>query len=611
MMYDVRKLFKSKLFLLIFSAIVNFIAFNAFGTIQGLGFSLVLSILFGPFAAVGCLLALVACGGVSADVLELIMYTFMLVSCVVSWKLWYCLFNKKSGYEIPNLGSYMGFIKLTISCLPIILYSLILSLEFDILKFNEVLFSLSYFSLVFFMVYAVNYFNIPLYSPKKQFRQIMPLKLYDFALILSYLVGFLIVSDIIPVEFLFLIILLQVVYIFKPYDREVFKIKDAIYFNLINKVSFSVFIIFLLLEIVFGLLVYFRIYFSSSGHLDLYSALLIFDDSLIIFSFGFFIPLLIYIYFLEKNVVNPINKISSSLSSDVSDLNMIHLKNISSNLANDEVKELTDSLIKMEEDVIQYKNDIIKVTAEKEKYETELELADKIQSSMISTDFEEFCNGRNFEIWGLMKAAREVGGDFYDYFNIDDDNIGFVIGDVSGKGIVASLIMVKALTLIKDHLKYSGDVSWTFEQVNNLLCQGNVEELFVTCWLGKLNLKTGELTYVNAGHNFPLIKQGGHDFQYFKTDSNLVLAAMEDMAYTSQTIHLNHEDCIFLYTDGVTEANDDYNGFYGEDRLNNILNNHSEDDLSLIISSIKKDIDGYCNNHEQFDDITMLCLRYL
>ena len=86
---------------------------------------------------------------------------------------------------------------------------------------------------------------------------------------------------------------------------------------------------------------------------------------------------------------------------------------------------------------------------------------------------------------------------------------------------------------------------------------------------------------------------------------------MEDMAYTSQTIHLNHEDCIFLYTDGVTEANDDYNGFYGEDRLNNILNNHSEDDLSLIISSIKKDIDGYCNNHEQFDDITMLCLRYL
>ena len=207
-----------------------------------------------------------------------------------------------------------------------------------------------------------------------------------------------------------------------------------------------------------------------------------------------------------------------------------------------------------------------------------------------------------------MKLAREVAGDFYDYFQIDEDKIGFVIGDVAGKGITAALIMVKAMTLIQDYAKHYDDLSEVFYEVNNLLCEGNVENLFVTCWLGKLNMTTGELIFVNAGHNPPLFKHND-EFEYLQTDPDLVLAAMEDMPYTLHKIQLNKGDAIFLYTDGVTEANNDYSGFYGEDRLKGMLNKHKNEPLKDIIDKIEKDIGDFCDNQEQFDDTTMLIIR--
>lgn len=207
-----------------------------------------------------------------------------------------------------------------------------------------------------------------------------------------------------------------------------------------------------------------------------------------------------------------------------------------------------------------------------------------------------------------MKAAREVGGDFHDYFEIDDENIGFVIGDVSGKGVTAALIMVKAMTSIQDFSKEFDDLSEVFFKLNNELCRGNVEDLFVT-WLGKLNIKTGELSYVNAGHNSPLIKQSNGDFNYLDTEHGLVLAVMEDMPYEKNTVQLNPGDSLFLYTDGVTEANIDYNGFYGEERLKDILNMHKDDDLDNVIKSIDDDINDFYNNGELFDDTTMFIIR--
>lgn len=176
-----------------------------------------------------------------------------------------------------------------------------------------------------------------------------------------------------------------------------------------------------------------------------------------------------------------------------------------------------------------------------------------------------------------MKPAREVGGDFYDYFKIDEDHVYFVIGDVSGKGIPSTLFMVKTMHLIENHAKFNEDLSQVIEKVNDLTYERNDEDLFVTTWIGKLNLKTGKLAYVNAGHNQPLIKHDSNNFEFMDTHPNLVIGGMEGTQYKEHEIDLNTGDMIFLYTDGVTEANDNYNGFYGENRLKEIINKNKNE----------------------------------
>jgi sigma-B regulation protein RsbU (phosphoserine phosphatase) len=258
---------------------------------------------------------------------------------------------------------------------------------------------------------------------------------------------------------------------------------------------------------------------------------------------------------------------------------------------------------------------------------------------MLKTDFEEFCKDKGFEIYGFMNPAREVGGDFYDYFQIDDENIGFVIGDVSGKGVPATLFMIKAMYLIRSHSKFNESPNEVFENVNNLLCERNDGELFVTSWFGKLNLKTGKLTFVNAGHNPPLIKQNmdyenreeetnpdnengideykdnnasnkSKDFEYLNIRPNLVLGGMEGIQYKEHELNLKTGDILFLYTDGITEANSNYNGFYGEDRLKETINKYGNESLDRIIENIKNDVYEFCRDENQFDDMTMLILKY-
>ena len=312
-------------------------------------------------------------------------------------------------------------------------------------------------------------------------------------------------------------------------------------------------------------------------------------------------------------MTKPLNRLSEIMSETIttSEEYSQHEQRLEKIDVNNEIKSLIDSLWDMEHDVIKYEHNLVKITSEKEKYETELKLASEIQYSMIPKDFEEFHNKfcDKIELWGIMKAARQVGGDFYDYFQIDEDNIGFVIGDVSGKGISAALIMVKAMTLIQDYAKQYKNLSKAFYEANNSLCEENVENHFVTCWLGKINVKTMELSFVNAGHNPPLIKLNNNDFEYMDIEPELVLAAMENMNYKTHIISLTKEDTIFLYTDGVTEANDNYKGFYGEERLKNIINAHKNDDVNTIITSIEKDIKAFCNFEEQFDDTTMFIIR--
>lgn len=243
--------------------------------------------------------------------------------------------------------------------------------------------------------------------------------------------------------------------------------------------------------------------------------------------------------------------------------------------------------------------------------ESELNIANAIQKNMLPSIFPAFPEHKEIDIYAEMKPAKEVGGDFYDMFLIDENHLAFLIADVSGKGVPAALIMMITKTLIKNTALNGYSVDEVFYKVNNLLCEKNSLNHFVTSWFGIFDLRTGKLEFVNAGHNPPLIyTKKENTFEYLKTKPNLILAAMEDTKYTKYEVTLEPGDKIFLYTDGVTEATNENDELYREERLKDYLNNHIDQDVETTIKGVKNDIDNFAGKAEQFDDITMLELLF-
>ena len=215
------------------------------------------------------------------------------------------------------------------------------------------------------------------------------------------------------------------------------------------------------------------------------------------------------------------------------------------------------------------------ITKAGERIETELNLASSIQKNMLPSIFPPFPEHEEVDIYASMIPAKEVGGDFYDMFLIDEDHLALCISDVSGKGIPASLIMMISKILIKNVSKIDLDVSTVFKRVNNMLCDGNTTSIFVTSWFGIINLKTGIIEFVNAGHTYPLLySKEKKEFTYLKTKPNLVLAGIEDTNYVKHEIKIQPGDRLFLYTDGVVESTNSYNEIYGEERLKQFLDKH-------------------------------------
>jgi len=626
---DKMKLFNSRKFITLISMAVTLIVMIVsrflFGSdILPFEFSTlpILSMLLGPYAVVGFIIVEITNWIIFFNITDvwLILFntTFIILLGILPWKLWYSVLNRR-GHELPNMNHTYSFIKTLIILLIIVIQSYILinNSYFMIDASNFGLFDstmvMSFVSMLI-VIGLFGKFKIPIYTPKIQISQVMPLKIYDISLLAAVIIQvFLILSSGLNNGVLVSIsLILTLVFLIKPYDNEVLKMDNILKLTIFYKTCISIFFIILIMTAFIVLTIIGRAIFidqlistaSREELLDLYISS--FSNILM----AFIIPMIIYMLFLERYVVNPINRLSNYISQEINTMDDVdELKNnLKSIKVNNEIKSLSQSLVNMEKELVDYGEDLIKLTKDQERYETELKLAHDIQYSMIPTNFAKFYNDKNITLWGSMEAAREVGGDFYDYFQIDDDNVGFVIGDVSGKGVTAALIMVKAMTLIQEYAKQYSDLSKVFYEVNNELCEGNSETLFVTCWLGKLNTKTGKLSYVNAGHNPPLVKNGD-GFEYLNSSPDLVLAAMEDMPYETHEIQLNSNDSIFLYTDGVTEANDNYNGFYGDERLKNILDEHQNDDLNTIIDCVKKDIDEFCNSQEQFDDTTMIIVR--
>ena len=270
-----------------------------------------------------------------------------------------------------------------------------------------------------------------------------------------------------------------------------------------------------------------------------------------------------------------------------------------------EIGTLAKSVEKMSQDINRYIEDLTHATAEKERLGAELNVATQIQAEMLPRVFPPYENHKEVELFATMEPAKEVGGDFYDFYMIDDDHFAVVVGDVSGKGVPAALFMVITKTLIKDTAAHEHDPAKIFEHVNNILCEGNESGLFVTCWLGILTLSTGELKFANAGHNAPLILQNG-ETKYLTTKPNLMLAGMDGIPYTTHSIKLSQGDRIFVYTDGVTEATNLQNELYGEERLLTVMKGVPGKTPHEVLDLVRNDINEFVDEAPQFDDITML-----
>ena len=621
-MNRIRKLFKSNLFILLFLIIINGIAIAA-GSLMNTQFNLMilfvipLSLLWGPIACISILLVAFAysiiTGTINPYTLILIILTFPLNLMV--WKLWYTILNR-NGYEIPNMGSLYNIIKI----LAIVLINGIFILAIFGGYVNSVLnlnvFLLLHLNLIatILMIYFVTRFKIPVYTPKMQFRNIMPKKAFTIVLLMGTglcLIKLLSKEMIFPMLNTVLIILSILIYYLKPYDEEVFKIKENYDLNLFTKGTISIFLVLFVIIVIIQAINYVLI--SATMEITPFEAIISTLKSANITFIFFMVPTLIYLYILEKNVTSPINKISETISKkiDVREDYYEIEKNLKSLKINNEIKILVDSMLILEDKYLEYEDNLMKVNSEKEKLEVELKLAHDIQESMIPKDFESFNKKleNKFELDAYLNAAYEMAGNFYDYFQIDDENIGFVIGDVDEIGMPASLIMVKAITLIQDYLRYYKNPSKVLYKVNNILYEDNVDNNGISCWLAKLNIKTGKLSFVNAGHEQAFIRRNNGNFESMTNERDDKLAIMKNISFKIHEMKLKKDDVIFLCTNGVTEAENKAHEQYGEERLMENLNKHGNNDLSLIIDNIKDDLDNLCNDNQQNEDKTMFLIR--
>lgn len=276
----------------------------------------------------------------------------------------------------------------------------------------------------------------------------------------------------------------------------------------------------------------------------------------------------------------------------------------------DEIEELSEAIKTMEMEINDYIDHLTEVTAEKERMGAELNIATQIQASMLPCIFPAFPDRNEFDIYASMDPAKEVGGDFYDFFLIDEDHIALVMADVSGKGVPAALFMVIAKTLLKNTAQSGISPKEVLSQVNTQLCENNEAEMFVTVWLGIMQISTGHMVCANAGHEYPAIRRVGGQYELLHDKHGFVLAGMEGSRYREYEITLEKGDSLFVYTDGVPEATNAENELFGTDRMLEALNQNPDAASEEVIREVQKAMEVFVKQAPQFDDITMLSMIY-
>ena len=317
----------------------------------------------------------------------------------------------------------------------------------------------------------------------------------------------------------------------------------------------------------------------------------------------------VYWSFMRRNFLNPLMRIRGNVTEFARNnaKTTISLANIRTK---DEIQELAESIGQMEHDIIRYIDNIQSITAEKERIGAELSIATQIQADMLPRIFPPFPDRKEFDIFATMTPAKEVGGDFYDFFLLDKDHLGMVMADVSGKGVPAALFMVITKTLIKNRAQMGGGPAEILQYVNEQLCESNDAELFVTVWLAILDIKTGKGLAANAGHEHPAIRRVGGEYELIVYRHSLAVATMEGIRFKEHEFELHPGDSLFVYTDGVTEATDAHNALFGNDRMLAALNQDPDAEPEKLLRTVREHIDAFVGEAPQFDDITMLGFKY-
>ena len=324
------------------------------------------------------------------------------------------------------------------------------------------------------------------------------------------------------------------------------------------------------------------------------------------------IAIVLTIWMMGRSVTKPLSMLSratdefAASGEDVTRDSVIDLPIRSQ----DEIGDLYRKTQTMQIRLLDYMDHLTKVTQERERISAELNVATQIQADMLPRIFPPFPERKEFGLYATMDPAKEVGGDFYDFFLVDDDHLAMVVADVSGKGVPAALFMVIAKTLIKNRAQMGDSPSDVLRNVNNQLCEGNEAELFVTVWLGILEISTGKGWAVNAGHEHPVIRRAGGNYELITYRHSPAVAVMPGMRFPQHEFHLDPGDALFVYTDGVPEATSEAQELFGTDRMLDVLNSNKDLTPEKMLPEMHRQIDLFVGKAPQFDDITMLLMEY-
>ena len=314
-------------------------------------------------------------------------------------------------------------------------------------------------------------------------------------------------------------------------------------------------------------------------------------------------------YSIAGEIIDPLNKITRRVASMGVRNRQFMMED--AYRTGDEIEVLAESFAKQSARTRIYIDQIKRVTAEKERIGAELDMASQIQGSQLPNLFPPFPDRKEFSLYASMTPAKEVGGDFYDFFMIDEDHIAFVMADVSGKGVPAALMMMVARVLIKYTLQNGKSPAETLASVNNQICENNDADFFVTVWLSVLEISTGKGVAANAGHEHPVIRKADGAYELLIYRHSMPVGTLKGIPFRQHEFQMQPGDSFFVYTDGVAEATNENNELFGTERMLGALNKDPDATPEQILANVSMDINAFVDGAEQFDDITMMCFRYI